>query len=1480
MHAASTFIDILRDRSGRSPNARAFLLLGNGEEPTGELDNATLDLRARTIAAALQACDAVGQRVLLLYPFGLEYVEAFFGALYAGAIAVPVNPPDPRRLERTLPRLRAIVADARPTVVLTTQAILGLFDALVGQAPEFADLRWLATDALVTASCDEWRAPDATSTDIAFLQYTSGSTTRPKGVRVSHGNLMHNEELCRSSTQLDADTVFISWLPLYHDMGLIGGLLHPLYVGVPCVLMPPQAFLQQPGRWLRAIARYGGTISGGPNFAYDLCVRKVAPDERDTLDLSCWRYAFNGAEPVRWDTLDRFTRYFAASRFRPEAFRPLYGLAEATLMVSGSLVDTPPLRLRVDAAALQRGQVVAAAEGPATTLTGCGWTWQGQDIALVDPHSHVTCAPDVVGEIWVRGGSVAQGYWNRPELSASTFAGIRDPETRPEGPYLRTGDLGFAHSGQLFVTGRLKDLVLIRGRNHYPQDIERSVEDSHAAIRPGCGAAFTVSVGGEERLVIVQEVQRDRAGDDLDGVVRAVRRGVSEDHGLAVYAVALVREGSISKTSSGKIQRRACHDRFLAGALECVFEWRTDETFLASAAPPVPHHQLRAEIARLAQVPMVQLDAGQSLVQLGLDSLALVELEQVAARRFGLILAPGDQHVPIALLEARLVPDVGAPAPAAERPFTVRWDIATQAPALLADLATSAPWVLPMLAALRDEVPVPPTNDAFDDGRMFRPPGHFRAFYLRGPARAESGAVIAVKGADVACEDQRGFLQMLHQRAFERFAKFSVTNVLEYFLLQERKVPGALLVPEAIAEAERAAEVQGELLECFGELGALPVPLLVLSWNREVTDRFRSALLPLLGGFPRGIAEQEIERGIACYIYYFPRAPFPRVSHFAGTLSQEANRTGAAGIPNTRLVYTTLKSNLDPGAIVDGWLSLVARMLLCGYFPSDALHFKNGQCIEPQNVLLNGALADLDSVVPMATLGGDREFYANFLAMLNLLANTVRVFLIAENNGTTAAPSPFPAQFPKPDFLDILTVVHVWERLKVHLLALDAARPGRLEPRITELVASNLAFPLLFDKVLYALHYAGPQIPESVLHMLNITDVYGDIGHADRRPVARLGYHATLDVDAAAITTIPTSFLEQLQLPAERFVQDVMRGEAILLNIFETFLGRIGLIVIPIEDRAIYVDRARTLAAARMGLAEAQRRGAQTVALTGMIPSATNYGHDLLGAPGPRLTTGHATTAACFVMMVTRILREAGRSIEDEDLALLGLGSIGTAILTLLLTRLPHPRVLRLCELPGRMGHLERLQDTLLRECGYRGELDLVAVTEARAPDRVHAASLLLSATSTANVIDVNRLRPGALIVDDSAPHCFDPRQALRRFQQRRDILFTEAGAMRSDRAVREISDLRFSTGWDHKVRAALRLLHPQPDTIMGCVFSSILTERFDDVPAIIGTPTRAALDAHYARLVALGFEGASLYCQDHVLDPKLIEMFRSRFGG
>ena len=590
-------MDLLRHRADRQADDRAYTFLVDGESEEAHLTYGELDRQARAIGAWLASQGFQGQRALLLYPPGLEFIAAFFGCHYAGVIAVPAFPP---RLNRPPTGLQAIAADAGATLALTTDAVLERVKPLIDQTPDLKELRWISTDGPQAMDEAEWQPPAITGDTLAFLQYTSGSTGTPKGVMLSHANLMHNSEVIKHAFEHTRSSSGVFWLPSYHDMGLVGGILQPLYVGRPNILLSPAAFLQKPFRWLQAISRHRGTTSGGPNFAFDLCIQKITPEQRALLDLSSWSVAFCGGEPVRAETLEEFARTFAPCGFRPEAFYPCYGLAEATLLAAGGYKTVAPVVRWFDGKALEVDGVVAGASGEsgARALVGCGQTMPDQQIVIADPERLTRLPEGRVGEIWVAGPSVAQGYWQRGEETERTFrAQLSDTG---EGPFLRTGDLGFTHEGELFVAGRLKDLVIVHGRNHYPEDIEATVARSHPAVRAGWGAAFTVEDGPEQKLVIVVELERHQRAD-ASQVMDAVRREVAREHELVVDSLVLVRAGSIPKTSSGKVQRHACRDAFRERSLEVVAEWHRAAADEPVATPTAPRRaRPRRDAARVA----------------------------------------------------------------------------------------------------------------------------------------------------------------------------------------------------------------------------------------------------------------------------------------------------------------------------------------------------------------------------------------------------------------------------------------------------------------------------------------------------------------------------------------------------------------------------------------------------------------------------------------------------------------------------------------------------------------------------------------------------------------------------------------------------------------------------------------------------------------------------------------------------------------
>ncbi len=570
----TSLIDLIQYRANYQPEQTAYIFLQNGKNESRRLTYQQLKQQAQQIAVYLQNRTQPGDRALLLYPPGLDFIIAFFACLYAGVIAIPLYPPRPNR---SINRIKAIIANAEVKIGLSTSEAFPQIERRFSDNPELSVLSWLKSDNLPETSQPFQVSSEINHKTLALLQYTSGSTGQPKGVMVSHGNILHNCQYIQQSFELTSEDVSASWLPHFHDMGLIDGILEPIYSGILGVLMPPIAFLGRPINWLKAISDYGVTHSGGPNFAYDLCVNKISLDQRKNLDLSSWKTAYNGAEPIRPQTLEQFTKTFEISGFQAKYFYPCYGLAESTLMVAGGYRDQPPTQCQLDTEALGQNKVKEATETTTKSkqFVSCGYPWLNTQIVIVNPQSLSPCLGDEVGEIWVSSDSIAQGYWNLPQVTQDSFnAYVSDSK---KGPFLRTGDLGFIKDGELFITGRLKDVLIIKGENYYPQDIEETVAQSNVALRLNCAAAFCIFIDGIEKLIIVQEVERSyRKKLDFDKVVGDICQAVMREYDLLIYDLVLIKPGSIPKTSSGKIQRKACQQKYLSNTLEKLTETITN----------------------------------------------------------------------------------------------------------------------------------------------------------------------------------------------------------------------------------------------------------------------------------------------------------------------------------------------------------------------------------------------------------------------------------------------------------------------------------------------------------------------------------------------------------------------------------------------------------------------------------------------------------------------------------------------------------------------------------------------------------------------------------------------------------------------------------------------------------------------------------------------------------------------------------------
>jgi nonribosomal peptide synthetase protein BlmVI len=551
----------LRHWAAAAPERAAFVFLNSRLEPSGEISFAALDRRARALAAILHDRTVPGDRALLIYPPGLDFIVALFACFYAGVVAVPAPAPHTTQGNRpTRERLGAIAAACTPTLLLTTAALSESLASIEAELP------CLATDGIAEAFATGWTERRHVAEELAFLQFTSGSTGAPKGVMIRHGNVSANLEVLDRVVKLNPDRRMLTWLPHYHDMGLIGTILYPAAMGSSCWLMAPATFLQRPIRWLQAISRHRIDTSGGPNFAYEYCVRRTSPEERADLDLSCWELAFNGAESVRSGSLDRFSETFAAHGFRHEAFFPCYGLAESTLMAAAGERLRGPRQRTAAAAALAHGQLRDARPGEAgMPLVASGSPQPKHRIAIADPESGDLLPPGRIGEVWLSGPSVTEGYWGMAEHDAH-FAEL--PLEGTSRRFLRTGDLGALWDGELYLAGRLKDLIIVDGRNHHPEDIERTLEHAHASFRPGACAAFSVEVDGAEQLVVAIECERRAVR--TESVVVAAREAIALNHELPLRELVFLRFGELPRTTSGKVRRHACRERYMSGAFNAV----------------------------------------------------------------------------------------------------------------------------------------------------------------------------------------------------------------------------------------------------------------------------------------------------------------------------------------------------------------------------------------------------------------------------------------------------------------------------------------------------------------------------------------------------------------------------------------------------------------------------------------------------------------------------------------------------------------------------------------------------------------------------------------------------------------------------------------------------------------------------------------------------------------------------------------------
>lgn len=634
---AKNMVELLQKHAEATPDKVVYIFLEDGINEKDSITYAGMVQKSKAIAATLLRNGKKGDRVLLLFPTGIDFITAFYACFFAGMTAVPTYPPKRNKANE---RFRSIVEDSNPSFIISTSDIrdnLNKYDMLAG-LPKIQEI--LIYNDIPVERAQEWDDPCIQADDIALLQYTSGSTGTPNGVMVSHGNLINNSEFINQSFGFDDQSVGVNWLPNFHDMGLIGCLIQAAYIRGSNVIIPPLAFLKNPTNWFKAITKYHATTGGGPNFAFDYCLEKVAEDELSEIDLSSLRTMYCGAEPIQEKTLVRFSQKFSNVNFKASQFFPVYGMAEVVLIATGGDYQSEPTYFSIDTRSLEENKVVPAPSGKGSRkLTACGYPWLGMSTVIVNPETRIPAPVGNVGEIWVKGPSVAHGYWNDPESTKKTFkAFIADTK---DGPWLRTGDLGFIHEGQLFISGRKKDLIIIRGSNFFPNDIEQSVENCHQALRQNAGTAFSVDIEGQERLILLAEVERTHMRELAEEeVFEAIRNSVFEEHGIQPHAITLIRTGSAIKTSSGKIRRFAMKKAWQGKDLNVVASWemKTEPGSIASTIgfrPEFLREWIINWMAQNLEIDIVKIDPDKPVSNYGLDSIAAVSLERDVNKQFG-----------------------------------------------------------------------------------------------------------------------------------------------------------------------------------------------------------------------------------------------------------------------------------------------------------------------------------------------------------------------------------------------------------------------------------------------------------------------------------------------------------------------------------------------------------------------------------------------------------------------------------------------------------------------------------------------------------------------------------------------------------------------------------------------------------------------------------------------------------------------------
>jgi len=636
-YPAEDMVSLLIRNAKKFEDKALYIFLDDGQNESLRLSYREVVTKSQAVGAELQKKGKKGDHILLLFPAGVEFVIALFACFIAGMVAIPAYPPRRKKVDA---RFLSILHDASPTCIFATLQILQDLENIDLEGAMKDGINMLAFESISEEQANEWEDPNVSKDDIVLLQYTSGSTGTPKGIMVSHGNMIHNSECIKQSFGFDENMIVVNWLPNFHDMGLIGNLIQPAYVGGSVVTMTPIKFIQDPLNWLKSITKYKGTCSGAPNFAYDYCTDKISVDHSENLDLSSLKVLYNGSEPVRKHSIERFEKHFMDAGFKAKQFFPCYGMAETVLIISGGDYTADPVYFKADAKALESNKALDATEGEEERfLTACGFPWMGMSVTIINPETRQPSPINEIGEIWVKGGSVAQGYWNKPEETRNTFQAYI--EGTDNGPWLRTGDLGFIHEGQLYVSGRLKDLIIIRGSNFFPNDIEHSVENCHEAIRKDSSAVFSTDIDGEEKLILLAEIERTHIQTLAENeVFEAIRTAVFAEHGIQPFAINLLRTGSTFKTSSGKIQRFAMKKAWLNNDLNAVAAWemKPDKGNLSPEIATRPEFLREWMINWMAQ--QLELDPGsidpdKPVSAYGLDSITAVSLERDVNKQFG-----------------------------------------------------------------------------------------------------------------------------------------------------------------------------------------------------------------------------------------------------------------------------------------------------------------------------------------------------------------------------------------------------------------------------------------------------------------------------------------------------------------------------------------------------------------------------------------------------------------------------------------------------------------------------------------------------------------------------------------------------------------------------------------------------------------------------------------------------------------------------